>query len=226
MEISETLNEAIEKDTSTGDGRISEATAVARSCLSASSHAPQGAKRRSQGRSSGYIRTAQDIALGDWSRVNGLVIENDQFQINVDAQGDDDPSGGEQDVYYDQKAGRWWKRNILILHQLDHWHLGFLERLLLHNWLFPEVSYMLEGFTETPSGLLPIVSQPDVWALCGANRSETKDFMVSIGFEWAGANNFRSGELHVGDLHDENILITPAGNYAVIDPEIHLESDL
>ena len=46
--------------------------------------------------------------------------------------------------------------------------------------------------------------------------------MQTLGFRWQGANNFIKGDLFVGDLHDENILITPAGNYAVIDPEIHL----
>ena len=151
------------------------------------------------------------------------MIDNDQFQQAVDAQGENDPSGGEQDVYYVPETGRWWKRNILILHQLDHWHLGFLERLLLHNWLFPEVSYALEGFAQTQTGLLPVVSQPDVWAICGANRAEATDFMASLGFEWAGANNFRCGDLYVGDLHDENILITPQGNFAVIDPEIRID---
>ena len=111
----------------------------------------------------------------------------------------------------------------MILHQLDHWHLGFLERLLLHNWLFPEVAYTLEGFAATSAGLQPVVSQPDVWAVCGANRAETQDFMATLGFAWIGANNFTRAELYVGDLHDENILITPAGNYAVIDPEIRIE---
>lgn len=217
------LHEATEQDTGTGDGRISEATAIARSCLAASGNVTQRAQRGGSRRPARSVRSTQDTALSEWARSNDFLIDNDCFQSAVDAQGSLDPSGGEQDVYYVPETGRWWKRNILILHQLDHWHLGFLERLLLHNLLFPEVSYDLEGFAQTPTGLLPVVSQPDVWALCGANRAETQDFMASIGFEWVGANNFRRGDLYVGDLHDENILITPDKNFAVIDPEIRID---
>lgn len=216
------IKQAIQTDIETGDGILSRAAEIARGGPCTGADVASGTQQRGARVVAHDQRRQQDTRLIEWARASNRLIDNDAFQYAVDAQGDDDPSGGEQDVYYDPEQGRWLKRNTLILHQLDGWHIGFLHRLLLHNWLFPEVAYQLEGYALTPSGLQPVISQPDVWAQCGANRTEATAFMQTLGFRWQGANNFIKGGLFVGDLHDENILITPAGNYAVIDPEIHL----
>lgn len=217
MELSyaeRSLEAAKTDDLGRGNGHYCEIAALLEGCAGTGKASADAAQRN-------RTRSAQEKLLREWVQSKGKLLDNDEFTRRVGLQGEDDPSGGEQDVYYDEGTGRWWKRNTLILHQMNGWHASFVDRLLLHNYLFPETAYRLEGYVEEGGLLMPVVSQPDVEATRGVGRQEAEAYMGSVGYRRGGGDNYWLGGLMVGDLHDENILIEAhSGQVAIIDPEI------
>ena len=57
-------------------------------------------------------------------------------------------TASESDLYFEESEHRYYKRNNLKIH--DGSVSSFLNRLLIHNYLFPSTAYRLEGFTLYP----------------------------------------------------------------------------
>jgi hypothetical protein len=146
--------------------------------------------------------------------------------------------GAEHHVYHDQDLGRWFKRLHRNLHYTT---LGdYFDRLRLHEAIFPETAYRLEGFTINPKNkeLAPVVSQPHVevdTSLAPVSKAETDALMAGLGFapvqlrhEGIQDDGYFayvhpvSGVL-VFDLHDENVVrLRGTNELVVIDPFICL----
>lgn len=159
-----------------------------------------------------------------WAEQVGLLMDNDEFEREWIAQGRKD--GAENSVYFDEESQRWFKRNSLSYHTT---YLEFFYRLSMHNVMFPETSYSLEGFVINDGDLQPIISQPHVKASRGANPVEVEEFMNSLGYtKIAGTEhdyiNKEKG-VKLEDMHDENILMDDNGNVFVVDPVIYLDDD-
>ncbi len=174
--------------------------------------------------------------LRTWAVEKGHVLDEAEFFRRWQAQGK--RGGTEHQVYHDEECGRWFKR---LYHGVNHSTLGdYLIRMRLHEVLFPETAYRLEGFTLNPKSkeLAPVVSQPHVEVDTTrplVSQQETDELMASMGFapvlllHEGIADNGYFAYLHpvtgvlAHDLHDENVVRLPeTEGLAVIDPYIAL----
>ena len=135
-------------------------------------------------------------------------------------------SGAEQKAYPDGN-GNYIKANSGDYH--GHWN-EYIERLHLHQFLFPETAYELIGLTEIEQQIHFLVSQKEAYAFqnekgdyMGASRSQVEAHMEKL-----GAYRFRNDDYYipsqdilVEDLHDENVLLAEDGETLLfIDPVI------
>jgi hypothetical protein len=173
-------------------------------------------------------------SVRSWAEKWGYVLDEAQFLSNWGAQGK--RGGAEHQVYYDQNSGRWFKR---LYHNVNTSTLGdYLIRMRLHNVLFAETAYRLEGFTinEKNKDLAPVVSQLHVQVDTNrplVTKAETDDLMATMGF--ASVKLMHNGVIDDGyfaylhpitgvlahDIHDENVVHIPeCEDLAIIDPYI------
>lgn len=184
----------------------------------------------------GLIDRAGRQAIRQWIEAEGTFQDEREFLIRWESQGR--IGGAEHQVYFDEAAGRWFKRlHTCVLGST----LGdYFDRMLLHSVVFPETAYRLEGFTLNPKSraISPLVSQPHVSIDLDhppVSVPETRSLMAGIGFEpvllrhdgivddgYFAFHHPKSGIL-VHDLHDENVVrMQHTGELAVIDPYISL----
>ena len=181
------------------------------------------------------VRPFETQALYAWAKTQHLLLNNEEFTRTWKEAGAH--HGMENDVYFNPTSQRWWKRNSLMA---SSHYLEFLQRIQLHNWIFPETAMRLEGFTidesegaTTATALLPVFSQPHVDAARGARPSEARRYLEGLGFEAyahdqtdpdaEGNVNYHHPEIgiFIEDLHDENVFIHPEpAPPIVVDPII------
>ena len=186
-------------------------------------------------------RPLEEAALRDWAEKNGKIIDSDEFARKWEDGGEEGKdgfkAGAEHAVYFDPTAQRWVKTNNLEFHGS---YLDYLQRMMLHNELFPETAYRLDGFTDftpypqpgTEKKFQPVVSQEHIKSLRGATRPEVVRDMDKRGFRWIKDDDYVSddGSTRVEDLHDENAVVMGMKEdgspiIAYIDPVIHQTPD-
>jgi phosphoribosylformylglycinamidine (FGAM) synthase-like enzyme/phosphoribosylformylglycinamidine (FGAM) synthase-like amidotransferase family enzyme len=134
-------------------------------------------------------------------------------------------SGAEQRVYFDERENVVIKANDGSFH--GNW-LQYLERLHLHQFLFPETAYTFLGLLVDDSGVSMVVRQPFAKAsigIAGAKRDEVEAWMRNH----YGAYRFKNDDYYlpqldllIEDLHDENVLISEnRKSLLFIDPVIY-----
>ena len=134
------------------------------------------------------------------------------------------PSGMENDVYYNDREGSVYKVNNLSLHRNNI--LSILERIDLHNQLFPNTEYSLFGFAGFENGTVyPILKQDFVPNADFATPEEIDGYMHSMGFENSERDaEYSNGKYVVSDLRPRNVLKSLSGNFYVIDAGVELNS--
>jgi len=127
-------------------------------------------------------KAAQAADLEKWARASGFLLDHETFTRKWKAQGG--VSGQECDVYYDEGAGRYIKRNNTLAY--EDW-IQFFDSLAIHNWLFVDTAYTLLGFMSVDGALhasfLSLRSLPsearlgrrlrDTWPASGSATRET-----------------------------------------------------
>ena len=165
------------------------------------------------------VKPLEGTALLAWAKREGMLRDGRQFEQRWQEGGKQ--QGAEHDVFFDPATQPWFKRNHLTYH--GNW-LEYLQRLQLHNWLFPATALKWEGFVEHGEALLPLVSQAHVRATRGATRDEVRRLMGEAGFTAVGSTSRLDDYQHpvlgieVNDLHDENALISASGEVVIFDP--------
>ncbi len=172
---------------------------------------------RAASRHNAELRAREVAALKTWALANGCCFDGAEFDRRWREQGQ--MGGSENDIYYDEASGRVWKRNRIEVFCLS-WR-QFFERILLHDFLFPEAPLRFEGVLEHEGGLRGVMSQPDIVAERGAWRSETEPMMLARGFRRRSKEDYEGLILTVEDLHNGNVLMDAEGNLIVIDPAIY-----
>lgn len=163
------------------------------------------------------LRIREYEALRSYANSQQLWLDGNEFtRLWVD-QGEIE--GGEHQVIYFHS--RVFKRNNLYYH--SNW-LEYFHRLVLHNWLFPETMIRFEGLMMVEDELQPVISQKAFLAIRGASRREVEKEMQRRGFVRRFADNYYNPDMGISveDLHDENVLVSPAGSLLIFDPVIYL----
>lgn len=114
--------------------------------------------------------------------------------------------GGEAKIYLHPDNHNVVKVNDAIYYAT--W-LEFLNSLLLHNVLFQNTYYSLEGFLKVEGSLAAVLHQAFVVSDAPAEIDDIKKFLEFNGFENTKRNDYYHKELSLilEDMHDENVIV-------------------
>ena len=150
-----------------------------------------------------------------WARDNGLWHDYAALDLGTPFR-----SGNENDTYLSPDGNTIYKINNLMNSRGDL--AALLDRVALHNSLFPETAYEFVGLAGFGSGqVYPIFKQRYIPENTFATEAEIDAYMRSIGFTSTGREaEYSNGQYTVGDLRPRNVLKDAEGNIYVIDAEI------
>ncbi len=167
------------------------------------------------------LRTIEEREL---RRITSPILSAADFNQSWNDQGK--ISGAEQRVYFHEQENSVIKANDGNFH--GNW-LQYLERLHLHQLLFPETAYTFLGLFIEDSVISMVVRQPFAKAsqdVAGAHREEVEAWMR----EQFGAFRYKNDDYYlpqldllIEDLHDENVLVSENRKALLfIDPVIYV----
>lgn len=127
------------------------------------------------------------------------------------------PSGNENDTYVTDDAV--FKVNNLMNSASI---VALLEKVLLHNLLFPDTAYMLHGFAGFDGRIVhPVLRQKRVANARPATQVMIDTYMAAIGFtKTEHEGHFSNGTYEAWDLLPRNVLVDKEGDLYVVDAEI------
>lgn len=153
-------------------------------------------------------RLAESIA-----KENGLWIDF----CNISSLGTPLPSGVENDVYLSANGNFVYKVNNLMTSRSI---IRLFDRLILHNTIFPQTAYELQGFTGFGNGsVYPVLRQNFIVYDREATPIEIDTYMSALGFEKIEATKYVRDKIEVSDLHPRNVLKDVDGDIFVVDAE-------
>ena len=125
--------------------------------------------------------------------------------------------GGEAVVY--RSDDRTVVKSIGLDYYGDDVQLA-IDRILIHNFLFPNTALTDIGFGRGSDGTFRIIAaQPFVKGI-PATREEIVGYAKVRGFQTDDNNIYRFNGFIVNDLNELNVIKTKEGNFAVIDAEL------
>ena len=97
-----------------------------------------------------------------------------------------------------------------------------LDKILLHNLIFPNTAYRLHGFTGYDGRtIMPVLEQERICEAKPATQIMIDTYMSALGFEKNGeSGRFSNNDFVVWDVVPRNVLVDKDGDMYVIDAEI------
>lgn len=175
--------------------------------------APIGSFKREQQRA-----TEQERRIEDWARKVHCWIDNVDNALSNQF-GEIIAEGGEAQVYY---KGCTLIKTIGLDYYIEP--LLGLDRITLHNTLFPETQLSVLGFGRSCDGFFKIIVEQPFIHGSRMESSEIEEFAHKLGFSLINANNwtYATKNIYLSDLHDENVIKSNDGNVFVIDCDIRI----
>ena len=163
---------------------------------------------------------AQIKVLEKWARIAGCWTDNVDVELEKNF-GIQLAEGGEAYVYDNGST-------IVKRIGLDYYILPILalDRITLHNTLFPATKMNTLGFGSTSTGEFQILVQQQFIHGTKVSESEIQIFAESLGFQMINPHNwtYATPYIYLSDMHDENVIKTPQGNIMVIDCDIRINT--
>ena len=127
------------------------------------------------------------------------------------------PCGHENDTYVAEKV-IYKVNNLLNSGSIA----GLLDKLLMHNTIFPDTAYSFYGFAGFDGRTVqPVIIQPRVADARPATQIMIDTYMAALGFEKTPEEGrFTNGVYDVWDLLPRNVLTDNEGDIFVVDAEI------
>lgn len=127
------------------------------------------------------------------------------------------PSGNENDTYV-AKETIYKVNNLLNSGGI----CKLLDKILLHNLIFPNTAYRFYGFTGYDGrSVMPVLEQDRICEAQPATQIMIDTYMSAIGFTKEDVEGrFTNGDYVVWDLVHRNVLIDADGDVYVVDAEI------
>ncbi len=148
-----------------------------------------------------------------YAKEHGIWIPMD----NVFDLGTPGPSGNENDTYV-AKDTIYKVNNLLNSGGI----CKLLDKILLHNLIFPNTAYKIHGFTGYDGRtIMPVLEQERICESQPATQIMIDTYMAALGFERDGeTGRFKSESYRVWDVVPRNVLVDKDGDMYVIDAEI------
>ena len=148
-----------------------------------------------------------------YAKEHGIWIPMD----NVFDLGTPGPSGNENDTYV-AKDTIYKVNNLLNSGGI----CKLLDKILLHNLIFPNTAYKLHGFTGYDGRtIMPVLEQERICESQPATQIMIDTYMAALGFERDGeTGRFKNESYRVWDVAPRNVLVDKDGDMYVIDAEI------
>ena len=163
----------------------------------------------------------QEHLVEIWARLSGKWIENPEDYLGNLCHLQD--NGTESVVYFDVN-----NQVVYKLISLKHYNVLrlALDRIIIHNAIFPETRLLVIGFARDHNGDFVVVAQQPYVFGEPITQGERVSFMYGLGFEDAGMDygmklNYKSSNLYIGDLNEYNALRGEHGLH-VIDADCRL----
>ena len=174
---------------------------------------------QSNERSSRETNEQKQRRLEKWAKENNLWVDSlsdvleDNFGTPIE--------GGGEAVVYD--AGK----NVVKSISLDYYDgnpQAALDRILLHNYLFPDTQLTDIGFGRDSDGTFKIlVSQPYIKGRA-ATRDEIIKYAKDRGFYTTDNNSYYFRNIRINDLNELNVIISNDGIPRIIDAELRFDN--
>ena len=167
---------------------------------------------RDSGKSQPELSESEVKEAESYAKGNGLWIPfDDVFNLGNPGKG-----GNENETYFSPEGNIYKVNNLMNSGDIA----SLLERLLLHNQIFPETAYELVGFTGFEGrSVYPIVRQRAINNPTEAIPEEIEAYMTSLGFTKISETEYANNEVIVSDLHPRNVLKDSDGDIYVVDAE-------
>lgn len=162
----------------------------------------------------------QESIIENWSKATGCWIDNtDVFLENQ--LGEQIAEGGEAHVY---DHGPTLIKSIGLDYFIQP--ILALDRISLHNALFPETRLTVLGFGRDSNGLFKIIVEQPFIEGEHVTDDEIEEFMLKMGFELKNKRNwtYATPLIYLSDMHDENIIRSASGTIFVIDCDIRINT--
>ncbi len=166
------------------------------------------------GQSDVNSREAEQRAAEQLAKSNGYWIPMmDVFRLGVPG-----PSGHENDTFVAENC--IFKVNNLLNNNGSI--VALLQKILLHNALFPDTAYSFYGFAGFDGRTVqPVLCQPRVADARPASQVMIDTYMSALGFEKSSdVGRFSNGEYEAWDLLPRNVLVDIEGDIFIVDAEI------
>ena len=100
--------------------------------------------------------------------------------------------------------------------------VALLEKILMHNILFPDTAYMLHGFAGFDGRIVhPKLRQKRIANARPATQLMIDTYMAALGFtKTEHKGHFTNGTYKAWDLLPRNVLVDKDGDLYVVDAEI------
>ena len=128
--------------------------------------------------------------------------------------------GGEAEVY---DAGNGVVEKIIGLDYFIDPQLA-IDRIVIHNYLFPETNLRVIGFGTNSHGEFGIIAHQNIIRGNFTAQEEIDEFMNKLGLYKCSdsAHTFANKNLYLSDLHEENVLNVNHCRYYTIDGDFRL----
>ena len=165
----------------------------------------------------------QERLVEVWAKIVGCWFESPELYFSSLSEMKD--FGTESEVYFDVDT-----RAVRKLISLKHYNVLrlALDRIIIHNAIFPDSSLTVLGYGRNMHGQFVVLAEQPYCAGISASEKERREFMYDLGFKDAGVDfgmhlNYRTEDLYIGDLNDYNVIKGMSGIH-VIDADCRLNT--
>ena len=170
------------------------------------------------GKSNGGRFEIEQRSAEQYAKSTGIWIPMDDiFDLGIPG-----PSGNENDTYV-AKDTIYKVNNLLNSGGI----CKLLDKILLHNQLFPNTAYRFHGFTGYDGRtIMPVLEQERICESQPATQIMIDTYMAALGFERdGGIGSFKNDKYRVWDVVPRNVLVDKDGDMYVIDAEIAMNNE-
>jgi len=156
-----------------------------------------------------------------WAKARRLWFENPERLLSKRSVALD--YGTESAVYFDIEDRAVWK--LISLKHYNVLRLA-LDRIIIHNAIFPASSLVVKGFGRNKDGQFVVIARQNYIVGTAVSEDERRVFMTSMGFVETGFDygmglNYNNDEIYIGDLNPLNVIKGENGIH-VIDADCRL----